>query len=286
VTNLNASDVRRIFKERGLAPKKWLGQNLLVDPHALENIVRSAAVDAGAPIVEVGAGLGVLTEALAARAARVWALEVDAGFTRVLQERFASVQGVTIIHADALKYDFRTLAREVGKLRVVANLPYSISSRLIFRFFENRDIFSSLHILLQQEVADRLVAPPSTREYGILSVLLAVSATVEILFDIPPRAFFPVPEVVSSLVRISFPDPPPLDVSDSLLLIRLVKASFAGRRKTLRNTLLKAKIPGASPETIERAAAALGIDMGRRGETLSPDEFCRLANTLTNYHVA
>lgn len=277
------SDIRKIFKEHGLAPKKWMGQNLLVDRMYLDKIVATAAIEPGASIVEVGAGLGVLTEALLGRGAGVWALEVDSGFAQVLRERFAERPEVTIIHADALKYDFRALAGEIGKLRVVANLPYSISSRLIFRFFEHRDIFSSLHILLQQEVAERLVAQPSTRDYGILSVLLAVSARVEILFDIPPRAFYPVPEVVSSLVRVSFPDKPPLHVSDSLLLTRLVKASFAGRRKTLRNTLLKATIPGVEPSMLEQAVAAVGIDVRRRGETLSPEEYCNLAEALTGY---
>jgi 16S rRNA (adenine1518-N6/adenine1519-N6)-dimethyltransferase len=277
----NTAEIRKLFKEYGLAPKKWMGQNLLVDPLYLERIVQASAVEPGAPVVEVGAGLGVLTEALVACGAKVWALEVDSGFMRVLQERLATNPQVILIHTDALKYDFRALAQEIGRLRVVANLPYSISSRLIFRFFENRDAFSSLHILLQQEVAERLVAQPGTREYGILTVLLAVCAKVEILFNIPPRAFFPVPEIVSSLVRITFPEKPPVEVSDSRLLIRLVKASFSSRRKTLRNTLLKSAVPGASSEIVAQAAANVGIDLGRRGETLSPQEFCSLADTVT-----
>lgn len=257
-----------------------MGQNLLVDKQYLSKIVQAARIQPLELIVEVGAGLGVLTESLARRGARVWALEVDSGFFEVLEDKFARSSQVTLIHADALKYDFRWLAGEIGRLRVVANLPYSISSRLIFMFHENRDIFSSLHILLQKEVAERLVAEPGTKDYGVLTALLGVSAKVEVLFDIPPKAFFPSPEIVSSLVAVQFPDPAPVLVSDSRLLTRLVKASFSGRRKTLRNTLRNTGTIGVSPEVIGKAAERAGIDLTRRGETLSPAEFCRFADAV------
>jgi 16S rRNA (adenine1518-N6/adenine1519-N6)-dimethyltransferase len=275
-----AAEVKRIFRDHGLAPKKWMGQNLLVDKMYLGKIVQAARIQPEEPIVEVGAGLGVLTEALARRGAKVWALEVDSGFFAVLEEKFSGSDQVSLIHADALKFDFRGLADEIGKLRVVANLPYSISSRLIFMFHENRDMFSSLHILLQKEVAERLVAEPGTKDYGVLTVLLGASAKVELLFDIPPKAFFPPPEIVSSLVGVQFPDIPPVPVSDSRLLTRLVKASFAGRRKTLRNTLKNTATIGVGPEVIVRAAEQAGIDLMRRGETLSPAEFCRFADAV------
>lgn len=281
VTMPNATEIKRVFKEYGLAPKKWMGQNLLVDPIYLARIVEAAEVIPGEAIVEIGAGLGVLTAELVRRGAVVHALEVDAGFFRVLEEKFRGSSQVDPIHADALKYDFRDLAARIGKLRVVANLPYSISSRLVFAFHENRDVFSSLHILLQKEVADRLVAEPGTKDYGVLTVLLGVSSHVEVLFDIPARSFFPVPEVVSSMVKITFPDPPPLGVQDPRLLSRLVKASFAGRRKTLRNTLRSAPIQEISQEIVERAADAAHIELGRRGETLTPMEFVRLCDELS-----
>jgi 16S rRNA (adenine1518-N6/adenine1519-N6)-dimethyltransferase len=276
----NSTEIKRIFKDHGLAPKKWMGQNLLVDTMYLGKIVQAARIKRDESVVEVGAGLGVLTEALAGRGAKVWALEVDSGFYGVLQDKFAGSHQVTLIHTDALKYDFRELAQQIGKLRVVANLPYSISSRLIFMFHENRDIFSSLHILLQKEVAERLVAEPGTKDYGVLTVLLGVSAKVEVLFDIPPKAFFPSPEIISSLVGVQFPDTPPVSVSDSRLLTRLVKTSFAGRRKTLRNTLKNTASLGVAPEVIVRAADRAGIDLMRRGETLSPEEFCRFADAI------
>ncbi len=274
------SEVKRAFKEHGLTPKKWMGQNLLVDPAYLKNIVRAAQVQAGEPLVEVGAGLGVLTDALLAEGALVWALEVDSGFFRVLESKFSGTPGVTLIHADALKYDFRGLAEELGKLRVVANLPYNVSSRLIFLFHEHRDVFGSLSILLQKEVAERLIAPAGTKDYGVLTVLLGVTAHVRILFDVPGKAFYPAPEVTSSLVRIVFPDEPPLSVSDPALLQLLVKASFAGRRKTLRNCLRRARLPGVSFDRLLDAASVADIDLGRRGETLTPDEFVRFVDAI------
>ncbi|MFH0823210.1 MAG: 16S rRNA (adenine(1518)-N(6)/adenine(1519)-N(6))-dimethyltransferase RsmA [Pseudomonadota bacterium] len=266
-------DVRRTFEDHGLTPKKWMGQNLLVDPVYLDRIIAAAGVEPGEAIVEVGAGLGVLTESLAAAGARVWAIELDAGFFRVLQDKLGKRAEIHLIHADALRYDFRSLAAELGMLRVVANLPYNISSRLIFMFITERDIFKSLTILLQQEVAERLAAMPGSREYGMLSVLLSATATIESLFSIPGRAFLPRTEVTSSLVRISFPESPPVAVSDRKLFVRLVKAAFTGRRKTLRNTLKNAKVPGVPYETLLDLAATGGIDLSRRAETVSAAEF-------------
>jgi 16S rRNA (adenine1518-N6/adenine1519-N6)-dimethyltransferase len=275
-----SSEVKRIFETHGLSPKKWMGQNLLVDPGVLRRIVDAASVTPGECIVEVGAGLGVLTEALEAQGARVYALELDSGFFHVLQEKFAGSNNVVLVHTDAMKYDFQALADRVGRLRVVANLPYNISSRLVFMFHETRNIFESLHIMLQREVAQRLIAEPGTRDYGVLTALLGVSAEVDILFSIPPKAFFPVPDVTSSLVRIAFPRVPPVQVSDSALLTRLVKASFTGRRKTLRNTLKSLTGSGISESIVHLAAQDAGIDLKRRGETLSPQEFGRFADSI------
>lgn len=273
-----ASQVRKIFRAHGLTPKKWMGQNLLVDPTYLQRIVDAAAVKCGEHVVEVGAGLGVLTEALADAGAQVWAFEVDAGFFRVIEERFRSQPAVHLSHSDVLRYNFHELWERLGRLRVVANLPYSISSRLIFRFFEHRELFDSLTILLQQEVAERLVATPGTKEYGVLTVLLGASGSVELLFDIPPRAFYPVPEVTSTLVRITFPEQPPVAVEDPRMLVRLVKAAFASRRKTLRNNVkARLAIPAAQ---VEQAAAVAAIDLDRRGETFTAEDFGRFANAL------
>jgi len=279
----HVAETKRVFREHGLAPKKWMGQNLLVNLAYLKKIVLAAEIRPGDTVVEVGAGLGVLTAELASRGARVLALEIDAGFFRVLEEKFHDSERIELIHADALKYDWDELAGRIGKLRVVANLPYNISSRLLFRFCENRDLFSSLHILVQREVAERLIAEPGTKDYGILTVLLGVTAHVELLFHIPPKAFFPVPAVTSTLVRITFPVTPPIPVADPGGLARLVKAAFAGRRKTLRNTLRGSRLLKMDFSLIASAADEVGIDLGRRAETLTPLEFSRFADVL---HVA
>ncbi len=268
---------REILKERRLAPKKWLGQNLLVDKSYLHRIVSAACIRPGESVVEIGAGLGALTEALLNAGANVVALEIDSGFFRVLQEKFADSSMVEIIHEDALAYDFKSLADRIGRLRVVANLPYSISSRLLFRFVQIREVVQSLHILLQREVARRLVAEIGSKDYGVLTALLGVTAQVDALWDIPPHAFHPVPAIHSTFVRVVFSENLGVPIPDDDLLIRLVKAAFCARRKTLRNNLLGRRWLSAYDDVVERAASRCAIDLNRRAETLSPAEFAQFA---------
>lgn len=270
----------KTFREKKLSPKKWLGQNLLVDVHYLERIISAAQVTPGEYIVEVGAGLGALTKALADSGARVIAIEIDSGFFRELESKFRGVENVELVHADALKFNFRELAGRVGRLRVVANLPYSVSSRLVFMFQDNSDIFGSLTIMLQKEVADRFMAGPGGKEYGTLSALLGVRSTVRALFDIPGRAFYPAPAVDSTLIRIDFYETPQIHVADYKLLTRLVKTAFSARRKTLRNNLKSMLAPGLDAAALQRAADRSGIDLGRRAETLSPFEFAAFSNAI------
>ncbi len=276
----NIHDTIKTFRENKLAPKKWLGQNLLVDRHYLDRIVHEASVVPGEYIVEIGAGLGALTQVLAGSGSRVIAIEIDSGFFRELQKRFESVENVELLHADALKFNFRELAQRVGRLRVVANLPYNVSSRLVFMFQDNSDIFSSLTIMLQQEVAERFMADPGGKEYGTLSVLLGIRSSVQRLFDIPNKAFYPIPAVSSTLIRIDFDRGPGINVSDYRLLTRLVKAAFASRRKTLRNNLKSMTAHGLSLEDIQAAAQQSAVDLGRRAETLSPQEFANFSNAI------
>ncbi|MFH0958600.1 MAG: 16S rRNA (adenine(1518)-N(6)/adenine(1519)-N(6))-dimethyltransferase RsmA [Pseudomonadota bacterium] len=272
---------RDVFRSHGLAPKKWMGQNLLVDTSYLEMIVQAAGVKDGDKIVEIGAGLGALTQSLVLQGATVWAIEVDAGFFRQLESRFAGSPNVNLIHKDVLKFDFYELAAQSGKLKIVANLPYNLSSRLVFIFQENRSIFESAVVMLQKEVAERLVASPGSKDYGALAVMLAATAKAEALFDIPPEAFYPKPQITSTLIRIVFPDPPPHDVIDHKLLTKLVKAGFSSRRKTLRNGLKALVTPELSFDGIIEASDIAGIDLGRRAETLSPEEFVSFANTIS-----
>lgn len=281
VNKSNGPHPRDVFRSHGLAPKKWMGQNLLIDTSYLEMIVDAAGVKEGDSIVEIGAGLGALTKSLARRGAVVWAIEIDAGFFRQLEARFARSPRIKLIHKDVLKFDFHELAAQSGKLKIVANLPYNLSSRLVFIFQENSSIFESAVVMLQKEVAERFVANPGTKDYGALTVLLAARARSNALFDIPPEAFYPRPEVTSTLIRIVFPDPPPHDVTDHNLLTKLVKAGFSSRRKTLRNALKALVTPELSFDQIAEAAEIAGIDLGRRAETLSPEEFVRFGNTIS-----
>lgn len=278
VTTVN--DAKKTFRENRLSPKKWLGQNLLVDRHYLDRIAHEASVVPGEYIVEIGAGLGALTQVLADSGAKVIAIEIDSGFFRELERKFAGNDNVELIHADALKFNFRELARRVGRLRVVANLPYSVSSRLVFMFQDNSDIFSSLTVMLQKEVAERFIADPGGRDYGTLSVLLGIRSSVRILFDIPGKAFYPVPAVVSTLIRIDFDDIQKVKVNDYKILTLLVKTAFASRRKTLRNNLKSMSLAGAGNEVIQKAAHHAGIDLGRRAETLTPYEFAAFSNAI------
>jgi 16S rRNA (adenine1518-N6/adenine1519-N6)-dimethyltransferase len=208
-------------------------------------------------------------------------IEFVSGFFRELQTRFESVENVELIHADALKFNFRELADRIGRLRVVANLPYNVSSRLVFMFQENSDIFSSLTIMLQKEVAERFMADPGGKEYGPLSVLLGLRSRVLALFDIPGRAFYPVPAVDSTLIRVDFTQSPNIQVVDFKLLTRLVKTAFASRRKTLRNNLKSFVAQGIDLAGLNRAAADSGVDLSRRAETLTPSEFAALSNEIS-----
>lgn len=271
---------KQILKERKLAPKKWLGQNMLVDPRYLKRIVEASGVKPGDRVVEIGAGLGSLTDELLQAGAHVWAMEIDSGFFKFLQEKFGDLPSVNLIHGDALKWDFRSLADRMGPLKLVANLPYSVSSRLLFRFFEHREALDSIHVLLQREVAQRLTAQAGTKEYGILTVLLGATAAVRIMFDIPPKAFVPVPDVYSSFVRILFRPTDSSSIPDVSMLVGLVKGAFRARRKTLRNNLMYGRIQGLGGESIEAAARRCAIDLGRRAETLTPQEFVEFARQL------
>jgi 16S rRNA (adenine1518-N6/adenine1519-N6)-dimethyltransferase len=265
-----------------LAPSKRRGQNFLVEEAWLDRIVAAAGVGPGDRILEIGAGLGALTETLAKAGASVWALEIDSGFVRTLKEKFATSPGIEIIHDDALRFDYGSLYARHGRLRVAANLPYATSSRLLFHFCLGRRFFDTLHVTLQAEVAERLTAEPGTKQYGLLTVLLGAWAEVERLFLIPPEAFYPVPSVMSQVVRVTFKTEPPVLVADGPLFVALVKTAFSSRRKTLRNNLRGFSAPGLTPEMTSRCASIARVDLGRRAETLSPQEFISFADALAH----
>ena len=252
--------------------KKSLGQNFLKDPLYLTKIADAAQVCSADQVLEIGPGLGHLTEVLAKRAQRVLALELDTRLIPVLEREFAGQDQVTIVHADALEYPYGSLT---GTWKAVANLPYYISTPLIQVLIDHHDKFSVLTLLLQKEVAQRIASPPGSKEYGFLSVLVQLSAEPRIEFTVPAAAFTPVPKVDSAVVSLRMREHPAAAKTDKAFLVTLLKAVFSQRRKTLRNGLKPLALP---PERLDAVTEKTGIDLSRRAETLSIEEFCALAD--------
>lgn len=286
------SGAAAVLERYGLAPRKGLGQNFLVDRNIVRQIAAAAELTDGDVAVEIGPGLGALTWALAERARAVVAIEVDAGLVRWLEELARLRTNIRIVHADALTVDFRRLLEEHplgpgGAYKLVANLPYYITTPLLMRLLEEHLPLSAMVIMVQREVAQRITARPGTKDYGALSVAVQLRADVEPVAVVSPNVFLPRPQVESAVLRLRL-RPLPAEVADEALLFAVVRAAFGQRRKTLRNALKSAAVPagGGQPpwpaEAVARALAEAGIDGERRGETLSADEFIRLANALAS----
>ncbi len=254
--------------------KKSLGQNFLKDPHYLEKIADSARLTSDDLVLEIGPGLGHLTHVLAARARKVLALELDTRLIPLLQKEFAECQDVEIVHADALEYPYAILP---DKWKVVANLPYYISTPIIQKLLKHRNRFHTLTLMLQKEVADRIASPPGGKEYGYLSVLVQLYAEPSLEFIVPAEAFTPKPEVDSAVIMLALRSSPAVSIRDEGSFLSVVKAAFSQRRKTLRNSLRQLDVPR---EKMDAVLAETGIDLGRRAETLTVEEFARLANFL------
>lgn len=264
-----------------LRPKKSFGQNFLTDRNVLARIVDSVKVVETDRILEVGPGKGALTALLVQRAARVVAVEVDRDLVGYLRKEFAGIDKVEIVESDVLKTDLAALLGErwEGRWKVAANLPYNISSQVLFRFLDNHELFSTLTLMLQKEVGERIAAEPDCKEYGILSVLCALHFNVEKLFIVRPGAFHPVPKVDSIVLKFTTLPAPRHDVGDESFFRRLVKAAFSQRRKTLWNCLKGAGL-ARDEQSLLSVLKDCGIDPGRRGETLSLAEFALLSRTL------
>jgi 16S rRNA (adenine1518-N6/adenine1519-N6)-dimethyltransferase len=262
-------------------PKKALGQNFLTDRNVLGRIVEAAGISAGDRVIEVGPGRGSLTRLLAEKGAQVVAVELDRELVPILESEFAGRENVEIVQADILDTDLRQLllSRWEGEWKVVANLPYNISSQVLIRFLDAHDLFSRLVLMLQREVGERLIAPPSCKEYGILSVYLALHFSIYREFLVKPGSFFPVPKVDSVVLRFNPLPKPRADVGDEEFFRKVVRGAFGQRRKTLWNCLKSAGLVPTGMMLTE-ALAGCGIDGGRRGETLSLDEFAALSREL------
>jgi 16S rRNA (adenine1518-N6/adenine1519-N6)-dimethyltransferase len=275
---VSAAEVRAILARHGLRAQRARGQNFLVDEALAARLVDLAGVAPEDAVIEIGTGLGVLTRALARRAARVVTLEVDAGIVRALRAERALPANVELLHADALRVDLGALvAAAGGSPRLVANLPYSISAPVLRALLDLRDRLADWSVMLQREVARRLLAEPGSREWGSLGVLHRLTVRVEPRLELPPGCFHPAPRVRSSFLRIA-PLPEPLLAPGELAEVeRLVRRAFGKRRKTLANALRDRGLPLAA---IERALARVGIAPKARAEELPAASFARLARAL------
>lgn len=260
-----------------------LGQHFLRDLAVARAIAEAAAPAPADVVLEIGAGEGVLTRLLAASAGKVIALEVDPALYRRLLSEAEQLPALDLRLADARRFDYASLPglrpSAEGRVLVVGNLPYSLSKPILLCLFEARAALDELTLMLQREVAERLTAPPGRKAYGLLSVLWQAWAELRLLFHVPPGAFRPRPKVDSSVLQIRFLPRPRIPIADEAAFVRLVKAAFAQRRKTLANALAAA-YPYLGRAGAQRACAGAGINPGRRGESLGLGEFARLAEIL------
>jgi len=280
--------VRAFLEAHGLAARRDLGQNFLHDERIAEKLARIAAVEPGDRVIEIGTGLGILTRALAARGGRVITVEVDAGIVRGLRCDAVLPASVELIHGDALDLDLDRLTAEgTGPVRVVGNLPYAVASPLLRRLLDWRERLVSWSVMVQKEVAGRLLATPGTREYSSLTVLHQLVAKVKIGLDLHPQCFYPVPRVTSTFLHLTPRSEVSLAAGELRMVERVVRAAFAHRRKTIVNSLRAAAVGSSLPsERIAETLVGHGIDRRARAQSLSPEQWLEITRALAKAEVA
>ena len=260
--------------------KKQFGQNFISDDHLLAKIVEAAEITPEDVVIEIGPGAATLTAALAEKAAQVIAIEIDKDLFPIIERRMAGYSNFELVAGDAMKVDFDALAAKYGakRYKVVANLPYYITTPIVMRFLEEGFRVSELVIMVQQEVADRFLANPGTKAYGAITAAINYYGSVSRAFNVPRTMFTPRPEVDSSIVKIKCYENKPFEADDEKLLRRVIKAAFGQRRKTLNNALKALNLP---KDELDKALQRAGIDAARRGETLSVEDFVCLSNAIS-----
>ncbi len=280
-----SGDIRALLRRHGLHLNRERGQNFLLDPRVAEHLTRRAGVEPGDVVIEVGTGLGVLTRALAQRAARVISVEIDAGLIRALRAEDLLPDNVELIHADILQLDLAELCapahRDGAALRLVANLPYSVATPMLRRLLDGPAALRDWSVMLQSELADRLVASCGSKDYGSFSVLHQLTAEIEQQMELAPEAFFPAPKVRSSFVRVWPREDTPLRPGELARIEPIVRAAFAQRRKTIFNCLRAGGFaPGGDRARIDAALAEAEIDPRARAESIEPERLLALARAL------
>lgn len=263
--------------------QKKFGQNFLIDPHVLDKIIRAAEITEEDFVIEVGPGIGTMTQYLSAKARKVAAVEIDKGLIPVLEDTLSGYDNITILNEDILKVDIPRLVEEQngGKpVKVVANLPYYITTPIIMGLFESGVPLKSATVMVQKEVAERMRTGPGSKDYGALSLAVQYYARPELIANVPPNCFMPRPRVGSAVVRLTRHEKPPVQVEDESFLFQIIRASFNQRRKTLVNGLNHAPEINVPKETIEDALEEMGLSRNIRGEALTLEQFACLGNRL------
>ena len=272
-----------VLKKYQFSIQKKYGQNFLIDPHVLEKIMEAAQITKDDFVIEIGPGIGTMTQGLCERAREVAAIEIDAALIPVLQDTLSSYHNVTVIHRDVLKTDLGQLIEEKNQGRpakIVANLPYYITTPIIMSLFESHIPIESITVMVQKEVADRMQVGPGTKDYGALSLAVQYYAKPYIVANVPPNCFVPRPKVGSAVIRLTAHDKPPVNAADETHMFRLIRASFNQRRKTLVNGLNNAENLSHTKEEIGTVLRQMGLPDTVRGETLTLEQFAELSNRL------
>ena len=284
----NPKETIAILNKYGFNFQKKFGQNFLIDTHVLEKIIRAADITKDDCVLEIGPGIGTMTQYLCENAGKVIAVEIDKNLIPILTEdTLAAYDNVKVINSDVLKLDLKKLAEEENggrPIKVVANLPYYITTPIIMGLFEAGVPLASITVMVQKEVADRMQAGPGSKDYGALSLAVQYYAEPYIAANVPPNCFMPRPNVGSAVIRLTLHGKPPVEVADEKLLFKLIRASFAQRRKTLVNGLTNSPELSFSKEEVTNALETCGYSPTIRGEALTLSEFAKLANVFTGKH--
>ena len=265
--------------------QKKFGQNFLIDTHVLDKIISAAGITKDDFVLEIGPGIGTMTQYLACAAREVVAVEIDKNLIPILEDTLQGFENVSVINEDILKVDIAALAEEKNQgkpIKVVANLPYYITTPIIMGLFEKHVPLESITVMVQKEVADRMQVGPGTKDYGALSLAVQYYAEPYIVANVPPNCFMPRPSVGSAVIRLTRHKEMPVQVKDEKLMFQLIRASFNQRRKTLANGLKNSPELQFSKKEIETAIASLGKGASVRGEALTLEEFAKLANSFTD----
>ena len=279
----NPQKTIEVLQKYNFSFQKKFGQNFLIDPHVLDKIIAAAEITKDDFVLEIGPGIGTLTQYLAEAAREVVAVEIDSTLIPILEDTLSAYDNVSVINEDVLKVDLRKLAEERngGKpIKVVANLPYYITTPIIMSLFESHVPLKSLTVMVQKEVALRMQAGPGTKDYGALSLAVQYYASPYLAANVPPNCFMPRPNVGSAVIRLTRYEEPPVKVKDEKKMFSLIRASFNQRRKTLVNGLGNAGLPGITKESASAALEQMGLSPTVRGEALTLEQFAQLSDLI------